>query len=41
MTDFCDKTIPPYAIPLYRWGNAEILLEDIESGTQKEKKDSY
>jgi hypothetical protein len=40
LTDFCGKTIPPYAILLYRWGDAEILLEDIESETWKEKKDS-
>jgi hypothetical protein len=40
LTDFRGKTIPPYAILSHRWGDAEILLEDIESGTYKEK-DGY
>jgi hypothetical protein len=33
--------ILPYTILLHRWSNAEILLEDIGSGTYKEKKDCY
>jgi hypothetical protein len=37
LTDFRGKIIPPYAILSHRWGNAEILLEDIGSGTYKEK----
>jgi hypothetical protein len=41
MTDFRDKTIPPYAILSHRWGDTEILYEDIGSGTYKEKKDGY
>jgi hypothetical protein len=41
LTDFRGKTIPPYAILSHRWGDAEILLEDIGSGTYKEKKDGY
>jgi hypothetical protein len=41
LTDFRGKTIPPYAILSHRWGDAEILLEDIGSGTYKEKKDAY
>jgi tetratricopeptide (TPR) repeat protein len=41
LTDFRGKTIPPYAILSHRWGDAEILLEDIEGGTYKEKKDGY
>jgi tetratricopeptide (TPR) repeat protein len=40
-TDFRGKTIPPYAILSHRWGDAEILFEDIGSGTYKEKKDGY
>jgi hypothetical protein len=41
LTDFRGKTIPPYAILSHRWGDAEVLLEDIGSGTYKEKKDGY
>jgi tetratricopeptide (TPR) repeat protein len=41
LTDFRNKTIPPYAILSHRWGDAEILLEDIRSGAYKEKKDGY
>jgi tetratricopeptide (TPR) repeat protein len=41
LTDFRGKTIPPYAILSHRWGDAEILLEDIGSGTYKEKEDGY
>jgi hypothetical protein len=33
--------ILPYTILLHRWSNAGILLEDIGSGTYKEKKDCY
>jgi tetratricopeptide (TPR) repeat protein len=41
VTDFRCKTIPPYAILSHRWGDTEILLEDIGSGIYKEKKDGY
>jgi hypothetical protein len=41
LTDFCGKIILPYAILSHRWGDAEILLEDIGSATYKEKKDGY
>lgn len=41
LTDFRGNTISTFAILLHRWGNAEILLEDTESGTYKEKKDGY
>jgi hypothetical protein len=41
VTDFRGKTIPPYAILSHRWSDTEILLEDIQSGTYKKKKDGY
>jgi tetratricopeptide (TPR) repeat protein len=41
VTEFRGKTIPPYAILSHRWGDAEIVLEDIGSETYKEKKDGY
>jgi hypothetical protein len=41
LTDFHGKIIPPYAILSHRWGDAEILLEDIGSGAYKEKKNGY
>ncbi|OCK73957.1 kinesin light chain 3 [Lepidopterella palustris CBS 459.81] len=37
-TDFRGKTIPPYAILSHRWGDSEVLLEDIRNNTYKEKK---
>ncbi|KAF2728204.1 HET-domain-containing protein, partial [Polyplosphaeria fusca] len=36
-TDFRGKTIPLYAILSHRWGNSEVLHEDIAAGTYKEK----
>ncbi|RYN85703.1 hypothetical protein AA0119_g13198 [Alternaria tenuissima] len=41
LTDFCGKTIPPYAILSHRWSDAEILIEDISNGTYKEKGEGY
>jgi tetratricopeptide (TPR) repeat protein/DNA replication protein DnaC len=40
LTDFCGKVIPPYAILSHRWGDSEVLLEDLGSHTYKEK-DGY
>jgi len=39
-TDFRGKTIPPYAILSHRWGDSEVLFEDLGSDTHK-KKDGY
>ncbi|KAF1955435.1 hypothetical protein CC80DRAFT_536031 [Byssothecium circinans] len=39
-TDFRGKTIPPYAILSHRWGDAEVLYEDLAACTYKEK-DGY
>jgi hypothetical protein len=39
MTDFRDKTIPPYAILSHRWSDSEILLEDIASEAYREKEE--
>ncbi|KAF1828268.1 kinesin light chain [Decorospora gaudefroyi] len=36
-TDFSGKTIPPYAILSHRWGDSEVLFEDIGDKTYKEK----
>ncbi|KAH7061799.1 kinesin light chain [Paraphoma chrysanthemicola] len=36
-TDFRGKTIPPYAILSHRWGDSEVLLEDLELDLCKEK----
>jgi tetratricopeptide (TPR) repeat protein len=36
-TDFHGKTIPPYAILSHRWGEGEVLFEDVENGAYKEK----
>jgi tetratricopeptide (TPR) repeat protein len=41
LTDFRGKTIPPYAILSHRWSDAEILIEDVSSGTYKEKDEGY
>ena len=41
LTDFRDKTIPPYAILSHRWSDSEILLEDIASGAYKDKQEGY
>jgi tetratricopeptide (TPR) repeat protein len=41
LTDFRSKTIPPYAILSHRWGDSEILLEDIGSGVYKEREEGY
>jgi tetratricopeptide (TPR) repeat protein len=39
-TDFSGKSIPPYAILSHRWGDSEVLFEDLGSNTYKEK-DGY
>jgi tetratricopeptide (TPR) repeat protein len=36
-TEFHGNNIPPYAILSHRWGNAEVLFEDIGGETYKEK----
>ncbi|KAF2727809.1 HET-domain-containing protein [Polyplosphaeria fusca] len=36
-TDFRGKTIPPYAILSHRWGDFEVLFEDLGKGDYKEK----
>jgi tetratricopeptide (TPR) repeat protein len=41
LTDFRDKTIPPYAILSHRWSDSEILIEDVLSGTYKEREEGY
>jgi hypothetical protein len=41
LTDFCNKTIPPYAILSHRWSDSEILIEDVLSGTYKEREEGY
>ncbi|KAI0569101.1 CDC6 Cdc6-related protein AAA superfamily ATPase, partial [Pyrenophora tritici-repentis] len=38
---FRGKTIPPYAILSHRWSDSEVLIEDISSGTYKEKEEGY
>ncbi|KAJ4303184.1 hypothetical protein N0V90_002077 [Kalmusia sp. IMI 367209] len=37
LTDFCGKTIPPYAILSHRWGDSEVLFEDLGKRDYKEK----
>jgi hypothetical protein len=37
LTDFSRKPTPPYAILSHRWGNSEVLFEDIANETYKEK----
>ncbi|USP79359.1 hypothetical protein yc1106_06633 [Curvularia clavata] len=41
LTDFRDKPIPPYAILSHRWGDSEILIEDIFNGNYKKKEEGY
>jgi tetratricopeptide (TPR) repeat protein len=41
LTDFRGKTIPSYVILSHRWSDSEILIEDISSGTYKEKEEGY
>jgi tetratricopeptide (TPR) repeat protein len=41
LTDFHGKTTPPYAILSHRWSDSEILIEDVLSGTYKERKEGY
>ncbi|PSN64154.1 HET-domain-containing protein [Corynespora cassiicola Philippines] len=36
-TDFSGKSIPPYAILSHRWGDSEVLFEDLGSDIYKEK----
>ena len=40
-TDFSGKTIPPYAILSHRWGNSEVLFEDLGGDSYKEKEEGY
>ena len=40
LTDFRGKNIPPYAILSHRWGDSEVLFEDLGGETYKEK-DGY
>ena len=37
LTDFSNKTVPPYAILSHRWGNSEVIFEDIASKSYREK----
>jgi hypothetical protein len=37
LTDFSQKTVPPYAILSHTWGDAEFLFEDLVNGTGKTK----
>ncbi|KAF2008718.1 kinesin light chain [Aaosphaeria arxii CBS 175.79] len=39
LTNFHGKPIPPYAILSHRWGDSELLFEDLGSEAYKEKKD--
>ncbi|KAJ6196460.1 LOW QUALITY PROTEIN: kinesin light chain [Bipolaris maydis] len=41
LTDFRGKPIPPYAILSHRWGDSEILIEDIFNGNYKKKEEGY
>jgi tetratricopeptide (TPR) repeat protein len=41
LTDFRGKTTPPYAILSHRWGDSEILIEDISNGAYKKKEEGY
>jgi tetratricopeptide (TPR) repeat protein len=38
LTDFSGKPLPPYAILSHRWGDSEVLFEDVRSNTSQEKK---
>jgi GTPase SAR1 family protein len=38
---FHGKTIPPYAILSHRWSESEILIEDVLSGTYKQREEGY
>jgi hypothetical protein len=38
---FHGKTIPPYAILSHRWSDSEILIEDVLSGTYKQREEGY
>ncbi|USP79995.1 kinesin light chain 3 [Curvularia clavata] len=39
LTDFRGKPIPPYAILSHRWGDSEILIEDISNRNYEEKEE--
>jgi hypothetical protein len=41
LTDFRGKTIPSYAVLSHRWSDSEILIEDVSSGTYKERSEGY
>ncbi|KAF2023857.1 HET-domain-containing protein, partial [Setomelanomma holmii] len=41
LTDFCGKLIPPYAILSHRWGDSEILMEDVLNRNYKEKEEGH
>lgn len=40
LTDFSDTIVPPYGILSHRWGNSEVLYEDVANKSYKEK-DGY
>ncbi|USP76852.1 uncharacterized protein yc1106_04126 [Curvularia clavata] len=41
LTNFRGKPIPPYAILSHRWGDSEILIENVLDGNYKEKGEGY
>lgn len=41
LTDFRGKPIPPYAILSHRWGDSEILIEDVLNGNYKQKEEGH
>ncbi|PVH91495.1 HET-domain-containing protein, partial [Periconia macrospinosa] len=41
LTDFRGKLIPPYAILSHRWGDSEVLIEDLSSEAYKGKEEGY
>jgi hypothetical protein len=41
LTDFHNKTTPPYAILSHRWSDSEMLIEHVSNGTYKEREEGY
>ncbi|KAL6161718.1 hypothetical protein ACJQWK_08470 [Exserohilum turcicum] len=41
LTDFRGKLIPPYTILSHRWGDSEILIEDVLNRNYKEKEEGH
>lgn len=37
LTDFSGRTIPPYTILSHRWGDSEVLFEDLVYNRYKSK----